>query len=118
MEPRRSSHRTQICNRKWKTVTFLARPGLGAIHEVADLTFPPGLGGLFGLLNIPVPNNHQTNTTWFVGAGGGFDLNVSRRIGFRSTADWINPGLFSDLLTGRQNHFRFTIGPTFRWGHL
>lgn len=108
----------QIYIRKWKKITFLARPGLGAIHEVADLTFPPALGGLFGLLNIPVPNAHQTDTTWFIGVGGGFDLNVSRRVGFRFTADFINTHLFSDLLTSRQNYVRFTVGPTFRWGHL
>jgi len=108
----------QIYIRKWKKITFLVRPGLGGIHETADLTFPPGLGGLFQLLNIPPPNSHQTDTTWFIGLGGGFDLNLSRRVGFRFTADWINTHLFSDLLSNRQNYARFTIGPTFRWGHL
>ena len=61
----------QIYIRKWKKITFLVRPGLGGIHETADLTFPPGLGGLFQLLNIPPPNSHQTDTTWFIGLGGG-----------------------------------------------
>jgi Outer membrane protein beta-barrel domain len=108
----------QIYIRKWTKVTFLIRPGLGGIHESANLTFPPGLGGLFELLNIPPPNAHQTDLTWFVGLGGGFDLNLSRRVGLRFTADWINTHLFSDLLTNRQNYARFTVGPTFRWGHL
>lgn len=108
----------QFYIRKWKKITFLARPGLGGIHESADLTFPPGLGGLFELLNIPPPKSNQSNLTWFVGLGGGFDLNLSRHVGLRFTADWINTHLFSNLLTDRQNYARFTIGPTWRWGQL
>ena len=108
----------QFYIRKWEKITFLVRPGLGAIHASADLTYPPGLGQILGLLGKPVPNATQTDTTWFVGLGGGFDLNLSRRVGFRFTADWINTHLFSDLLTNRQNYLRLTVGPTFRWGHL
>ena len=108
----------QFYIRKWKKVTFLVRPGLGGIHESADLTFPPGLGGLFQLLNIPPPKPHQSDLTWFIGVGGGFDLNLSKHVGLRFTADWINTHLFSDLLSNRQNYARFTVGPTFRWGHL
>jgi hypothetical protein len=108
----------QFYLRKWRQVTFLVRPGLGGIHESADLTFPPQLGPLFGMLGVPIPASHQTDTTWFVGLGGGFDINVSRRLGLRFTADWVNTHLFSDLLTNRQNYVRFTMGPTFRWGRL
>jgi len=108
----------QFYIRKWSKITFLARPGLGAIHESANLTFPPGLVPLFQFLSIPAPPTNQTDTTWFVGLGGGFDLNLSRHIGLRFTADWINTHLFSNLLTDRQNYARFTIGPTWRWGTL
>jgi Outer membrane protein beta-barrel domain len=108
----------QFYLRKWRAVTFLARPGLGGIHENANLTFPPQLGPLFTELGIPVPRAHQTDTTWFVGLGGGMDINVSRRIALRFTADWVNTHLFSSLLTDRQNYVRFTVGPTFRWGRL
>jgi hypothetical protein len=108
----------QFYIRKWEKITFLVRPGLGAIHASADLTYPPGLRQILGLLGKPVPNANQSDTTWFVGMGGGFDLNLSRRVGFRFTADWINTHLFSDLLTSRQNYVRFTVGPTFRWGRL
>jgi len=108
----------QFYIRKWSKITFLARPGLGAIHESANLTFPPELGQLFQFLSIPAPRTNQTDTTWFVGLGGGFDLNLSRHIGLRFTADWINTHLFSNLLTDRQNYARFTIGPTWRWGTL
>jgi hypothetical protein len=108
----------QFYLRKWQKITLFARPGLGGIEESADLTFPVGLPQLLGALQLPVPNTHQTDTTWFVGVGGGCDFNVSRRVGLRVTADWINTHLFSGLLTDRQNYVRFTIGPTFRWGHL
>jgi len=108
----------QFYIRKFKMVTFLVRPGLGAIHESADLTFPPGLPPLFEFLQIPPPKSNQTDTTWFIGLGGGLDLNLSRRVGLRFTADWINTHLFSNLLTDRQNYWRFTVGPTWRWGSL
>lgn len=108
----------QIYVRKWRRVTLLGRPGLGGIHESANLTLPPQVVPLFTALQIPIPSAHQTNTTWFFGLGGGFDLNVSRLVGIRFTADWVNTHLFSNLLTDRQNYARFTIGPTWRWGRL
>lgn len=108
----------QFYIRKWRKVTFLGRPGLGGIHESANLTFPPGLGQLFQVLQITPPGTHQTDTTWFFGLGGGVDVNVSRLVAIRFTADWVNTHLFSNLLTDRQNYVRFTIGPTWRWGHL
>jgi len=108
----------QFYLRKWQKITLFARPGLGGIHESADLTFPVGLPQLLGGLQLPVPNTHQTDTTWFIGVGGGCDFNLSRRVGMRVSVDYINTHLFSNLLTDRQNYFRFTIGPTFRWGHL
>jgi hypothetical protein len=104
----------QFYLRKWDKVTFFARPGFGGIHEKAVITFPP----LLSLLGIPLPNATQTDTTYFVGLGGGFDLNVSRPVGIRFAADWVNTHLFSNLLTQRQNYIRFSLGPTFRWGHL
>ncbi|HXY24121.1 MAG TPA: outer membrane beta-barrel protein [Candidatus Acidoferrum sp.] len=104
--------------RKWRQVTFLGRPGLGGIHAAADVTLPPQLVGLLQLLGAPVPSAHQTDTRLFFGLGGGFDLNVSKRVGLRVTTDWINTHLFPNLLTNRQNFVRVTIGPTFRWGRL
>jgi hypothetical protein len=108
----------QIYIRKLKKVTFLIRPGLGAIHASVDLSLPPGLGPLFTGLNLPVPSSHQSDTTYFVGLGGGFDVNLSKRVGLRVTADWINAHLYSNILTDRQNYYRFTIGPTWKWGRL
>jgi len=108
----------QFYIRKWDKVTFFARPGLGGIHEVADFTFPVGLAGLFEHLGIPIPNSHQTDTTWFIGVGGGFDINLTRPVAWRFATDYVNTHLFSNLLVSRQNYWRFSTGPTFRWGHL
>lgn len=108
----------QFYLRKWEKVTLFARPGFGGIHEKADITLPPGLGQLFPLLGVPAPAAHQTDTQLFFGLGGGFDINVSRQIGARFAADWVNTHLFSNLLTTRQNYVRFSIGPTFRWGEF
>ena len=108
----------QIYIRRWQKVTFLIRPGLGGIHENANITFPAGLAPLFTALQIVPPNPHQTDTEFFVGLGGGFDVNVSRKVGLRFATDWVNTHLFSNLLVPRQNYVRFSVGPTFRWGHL
>ncbi|MFZ0291045.1 MAG: hypothetical protein WAL65_18375 [Candidatus Sulfotelmatobacter sp.] len=54
----------------------------------------------------------------FFGLSGGFDLNVSRRIGVRLATDWVNTHLFTNLLVNRQNYVHFSVGPTFRWGKL
>ena len=108
----------QFYIRKWDKITFLIRPGFGGMHEKADITFPAGLGLLFQQLQIAPPSAHPTDTQLFVGMGAGFDLNVTRAVGFRFAADWVNTHLFSNLLVPRQNYVRFSIGPTFRWGQL
>jgi hypothetical protein len=107
----------QFYIRKFEKVTFLVRPGLGGIHENANITFPPALGGLFTALQLAPPSAHQTDTEFFFGFGGGFDVNVSRKVGVRFAADWVNTHLFSNLLVPRQNYIRFSLGPTWRWGH-
>jgi hypothetical protein len=108
----------QFYLRKFEKVTFFARPGFGLIHESANIAFPAQLGQILGMLGQPIPNPNQTDTTYFVGLGGGFDLNVSRKVGLRFATDWVNTHLFSNLLTQRQNYIRFSVGPTFRWGQL
>ena len=103
--------------RKFRKVTFLGRPGLGGIRANADLNLPPQLGGLLALLGAPAPKAHQTDTQFFFGLGGGFDISVSQHVGLRITTDWINTHLYPDILTHRQNFLRVTVGPVFKWGH-
>ncbi len=71
----------QFYIRKWDKVTFLIRPGFGGMHEKADITFPAYLIPIFQGLQIAPPSAHQTDTQLFFGMGGGFDVNVSRKIG-------------------------------------
>ena len=106
----------QFYIRKWDRVTFLIRPGFGGIHESADIDLSQ-VGPLLQALGITV-NPHQTDTQWFIGMGGGFDINFSKHVAWRYTTDWVNTHLFSNLLVPRQNYWRFSTGPTFRWGHL
>jgi len=108
----------QFYVRKWRKVTFLVRPGFGAIHAPVDLNIPPQLPPLFHILGLPPVRSNRTDTNWFIGFGGGFDINVSRRVGLRFTVDWINTHLFDDILTDRQNYIRFTVGPTWKWGEF
>ena len=102
--------------RKFRRITFLGRPGLGGIHSNADVNLPPQLAGLLGLLHAPIPNSHQVDTAFFFGLGGGFDIKMSRNVGLRVTADWIDTHLFSNILVNRQNFVRVTAGPVFKWG--
>jgi hypothetical protein len=109
----------QFYLRKWKPVMFFVRPGFGGIHESANVTLSPQLIFIFqNVLQVPAPSSHQTDTEWFIGAGGGFDINISRTLGFRFATDYVNTHLFSNLLVNRQNYVRVSVGPTFRWGHL
>ncbi len=108
----------QFYLRKWKKVTLLVRPGLGGIHESATFALPPGLGPVFAAAHVTPPSPNQVDTALFFGIGGGIDFNVSRPVALRFATDWVNTHLFSYLLTSRQNYVRFSVGPTFRWGHL
>lgn len=108
----------QLYLRKWEKVTLFVRPGFGGIHEDASFTLPPQLGLLLTKFGKPIPSPNQSDTTLFFGLGGGFDVKVHRNVGMRFAADWVNTHLFSNLLTGRQNYVRFSIGPAFKWGHL
>jgi Outer membrane protein beta-barrel domain len=109
---------TQFYLRKWEKVTLFGRPGFGGIHENANIAFPPALVPLFTALQLPLPNAHQSDTELFFGLGGGFDVNVSKKVGARFAVDWVNTHLFSNLLAPRQNYIRFSVGPTFHWGHF
>lgn len=108
----------QFYIRRWDKVTFLIRPGFGGMHEKADINFPTSLYPIFQGLHLTPPSAHPTDTQLFFGLGGGFDVNVSRKVGVRFAADWVNTHLFSNLLVPRQNYVRFSVGPTFRWGKL
>jgi hypothetical protein len=105
----------QLNLRKFKLVTLFARPGLGALHESATLHIPAALAPLASL--VPGLSPNLTDTVVFYGAGGGFDYNLSKRVGIRVSADFVHTHLFANLLQAR-NAVRISVGPTWRWGEL
>ena len=105
----------QLNIRKWKKLTLFVRPGLGVLHERAELKAPPNLAPLISL--VPGLAPQLTNTVVFYGGGGGFDYNANRHMAIRVSADFIHTNLFSDLLQPR-NAIRVSVGPTWRWGDV
>jgi len=106
----------QINYRHFKAVTLFIRPDLGVLHE--SVTAKPGASDLPANLAVAalVPGGKKSDNVVFYGVGGGFDLNVSKHLGIRSTFDYVHCFLFKNLLADSRNSFRFSVGPTFRFG--
>jgi hypothetical protein len=105
----------QFNYRHFDKITLFARPGLGGLHEHANLSVPVGLLPLLPL--IPGLSTSLTDTVVFYGVGGGVDLNASKHVGVRFSVDFVHTSLFSNLLQSR-NAVRFSVGPTWKWGEL
>lgn len=105
----------QVNIRHFDKVTFFVRPGLGVLHERAELRVPAALQPLLPL--IPSIKTNMNDTVPFYGVGGGIDINASKHVGLRFSVDFVHTALFSDLLESR-NAVRFSVGPTWKWGEL
>lgn len=102
----------QVNIRHFEKVMFFVRPGLGLLHERAELMGPlVALGPALGL------SAKMNDTVPFYGVGGGIDVNASKHVGLRFSVDFVHTSLFSDLLESR-NAVRFSVGPTWKWGEL
>ena len=108
----------QRMEREAKAISALQHSNICTLYDIGTQDGTDFLVMELSLIHISPPNPHQSDTQWFIGIGGGFDLNVSRRVGWRLATDYVNTHLFSNLLVPRQNYWRFSTGPTFRWGHL
>jgi len=111
----------QLEYRHFKQVTLFVRPSIGAIHELA--TAEPGTNSLnqaiVGALEqggVLAAGGKKTDTTLFVGFGGGVDFNVTKHVGLRVQADLVHDHLFSDTLQDARYTVRFSVGPTFNLG--
>jgi opacity protein-like surface antigen len=104
----------QINFRQLKAVTFFVRPDLGAIHEDARLHPRDQIQTL--VVQALAPGGNKTDTTYFYGVGGGFDINASKHVALRVTVDYVHTFLFDDLLKDSRNTVRLSVGPTFRFG--
>lgn len=104
----------QFNYRKLRWITLFARPAIGGLHESATLNATSPALAL--VVQAIAPGGKKTDLQPFYGVGGGFDLNVSRHVGLRVSADFVHVSLFSDLLANPRNGARVSMGPTFRFG--
>jgi hypothetical protein len=100
--------------RKLRKVTFFVRPAAGGLHE--SILLNPNTPLTTALVAQVVPTRRKGDLTMFYGAGGGFDLNVSRHVALRFAVDVVHMKLFNDLLAEGQNGVRLSIAPAFRFG--
>lgn len=105
----------QLAIRKWAHITPFIRPDFGAIHEVA--TPHPRDPIATAIVQQLEPSGKKTDWVPFYGFGGGVDFWFTKYLGLRVQADFVHDYLFNDLLRSSRNTGRFSIGPTFQWGH-
>ena len=107
----------QLAYRRFTHLTLFGRPIFaGAIYERATPHPRPGDAIAAGIIQQLVPSGVKTDTTWFLGFGGGFDVLLSRHFAIRTQADLVHDHLFNDLLRNGRWTVRFSIGPAFNFG--
>lgn len=110
----------QLAIRHFKRVTFLLHPGLGLIHETASAKPNDALQqGVVSYLQSTGQLNSgkkKSDTTYFYGVGGGFELNTSKRVHWRFTTDYVRAPLFDGFLKEQVSVLRFSVGPIFGFG--
>ena len=109
----------QLTYRHFKRITLFAHPTVGAIHEAItlkphDATTAAIVAGLIQAGEVTTAS--PSDTTYFYGAGGGFDINATKHIHLRFDAEYVHTFLFSDLLADPRNGFRLSVGPSFNFG--
>lgn len=105
----------QLAYRHWKPITLFLRPVfLGAIHETATPKPTDPIATL--VVSQLAPSGHKTDTTWFIGLGGGIDFILTHHLALRAQTDVVWDHLFSDLLQNGRWTVRFSVGPAFNFG--
>jgi hypothetical protein len=105
----------QLAYRHWEHATIFVRPLFaGAIYEVA--TPKPGDPIAAAIVAQLAPTGKKTDTTWFLGVGGGFDIILTKHFAIRTQADVVYDHLFKDLLKDGRWTVRFSVGPAFNFG--
>jgi len=69
-----------------------------------------------GQLGLVSSAGKKTDTTWFLGVGGGFDILFNHHFAFRTQVDVVYDHLFNDLLKDGRWTTRFSAGPAFNFG--
>jgi len=105
----------QLAFRHWPHETVFFRPIFaGAIYEVA--TPRPRDPIAATVVAQLAPSGQKTDTTWFLGLGGGFDILLSKHFAIRTQADVVWDHLFNDLLRNGRWTVRFSVGPAVNFG--
>lgn len=105
----------QLAYRHFKHETLFLRPLFaGAIYE--EGTPKPTDLIAKGIVAQLAPSGKKTDTTWFLGVGGGFDILLSRHFAVRTQVDVVYDHLFNDLLKDGRWTARFSTGPAFNFG--
>jgi hypothetical protein len=105
----------ELVYRHFSKVTLFARPVYaGIIHETAtpQPQDPVVKALVAGLIATP----SKTDSVWFFGFGGGFDILFGKHFAWRSQADLVWDHLFPDLLDSGRFTVRFSCGPAFNFG--
>jgi hypothetical protein len=105
----------QLAYRHFKHETLFWRPVFaGAIYERAS---PQPTDPIQAAIAAQLaPSGVKTDTTWFVGFGGGIDILATRHLALRTQTDVVWDHLFSDLLRNGRWTVRFSVGPAFNFG--
>jgi hypothetical protein len=105
----------QLAYRHFRHETLFLRPLFaGAIYEQA--TPKPGDPIAALVVSRLAPSGKKTDTTWFLGVGGGFDILFNHHFAFRTQVDVVYDHLFNDLLKDGRWTTRFSAGPAFNFG--
>ena len=105
----------QLVYRHFTNITLFLRPvSVGAIHEVA--TPKPSDPIAAAIVAQLTPSGRTSDTAWFLGFGGGFDILLSKHFAIRTQADLVYDHLFNDILKDGRFTMRFSVGPAFNFG--
>ena len=105
----------ELVYRHFTRATIFVRPVYaGIIHETA--TPQPQDPVVAALVSGLIAGPNKTDHVFFVGFGGGFDINFGHHFAWRSQADLVHDHLFNDLLKDARFTVRFSCGPAFNFG--
>jgi hypothetical protein len=104
----------QFTYRRYKPVTFFARPSLGAIRQKVTPHPTDELSTL--IVEQLVPAGYKVDWSGFYGFGGGLEWNATKHFGIRAQTDVVYWRLFNDLLANGTWTTRYSIGLTYHFG--
>jgi hypothetical protein len=104
----------QLAYRHYSRLTLFLRPSLGALRERAV----PHAADAFQKVIVAglAPAGFKLDWTGFYGVGGGGDFALSKHFGLRAQMDFVYNHPFNDILANGRWTFRYSVGPSFRFG--